>query len=60
MNRRTLSFVALVLTMVYGVLFAVIGEEQRSTYAIIGGLVVAVAWVSVGAIGRGGPDRLER
>lgn len=57
MNRRTLSFIALVISMVYGALFAVIGEEQRTAYAVIGGVVVAIAWISVGVFGRDAGQR---
>ncbi|WP_165355248.1 hypothetical protein [Nocardioides oleivorans] len=55
MNRRTLSFIALAITMFYGVGFVVIPEDGRSGYAVIGALVVALAWIASGRFGK--PDR---
>ncbi|NLG21909.1 MAG: hypothetical protein GX555_10850 [Actinomycetales bacterium] len=52
MDRKMLAYVALVLTIIYGGLFAVIGEDSRGTYAALGGIVVAIAWVSVGVLGK--------
>lgn len=52
MNRRTLSYIALIITVIYGGLFAVLGDDQRATYAVIGGIVVAIAWISVGMFGK--------
>lgn len=52
MNRRTLSYIALIITIIYGGLFAVIGDDMRTGYAAIGAIVVAIAWISVGMLGR--------
>lgn len=51
MNRRYLAFVALAITMLYGVSFAVVDETPKG-YAPIGGVVVALAWIAVGVFGR--------
>ncbi|USQ80257.1 hypothetical protein [Ornithinimicrobium faecis] len=56
MERKKLSYIALVLTIIYGGLFAVIGDDNRTTYAAIGAIVVAIAWVSVGVLGRDDTD----
>ena len=48
-SRKNLSFVAIVLSMLYGVGFAVIDDKQ--TYAVIGGVIVAIAWIAVGMFG---------
>lgn len=55
MNRKYLSFIALVISILYGVGFAVIGEDNRTTYAAIGAALVAIAWISVGMLGRDEP-----
>ncbi|WP_208378993.1 hypothetical protein [Cumulibacter soli] len=49
-SRKTLSFVALVVSMLYGVGFTVVDDKQ--TYAPIGGVIVAIAWIAVGVFGR--------
>ncbi|MFV0532628.1 MAG: hypothetical protein ACK5MR_03120 [Cumulibacter sp.] len=49
-SRKTLSFVALVASMLYGVGFTVV--DDKATYAPIGGVIVAIAWVAVGVFGR--------
>ncbi|SED22622.1 hypothetical protein SAMN04489844_3959 [Nocardioides exalbidus] len=54
MNRRTLSFIALAISMFYGVGFVVIPDGSRSGYAVIGAVVVALAWVASGRFGK--PD----
>lgn len=55
MERKKLAYAALVLTIIYGGLFAVIGDDARTTYAAIGAIVVAIAWVSVGILGKDEP-----
>ena len=50
MNRRVLSFVALAITLLYGIGFAVI--DTNTPYAVVGGVVVALSWVAVGMLGR--------
>lgn len=50
MNRQVLVFIALALSMIYGVLFAVI-DGDKTTYAVVGGVIVALAWVAVGMFG---------
>ena len=54
MERKNIAFAALVFTMLYGVGFTVIGDGARPTYAAIGGVLVAIAWISVGYFGRDG------
>lgn len=51
MERRTLFFIALALTMVYGLLFVVVDNMPR-TYTVIGAVVVALTWIAVGTFGR--------
>lgn len=52
MDRKKLAYGALILTIIYGGLFAVIGEDIRTTYAAVGAILVAIAWVSVGMLGK--------
>lgn len=52
MERKKLSYIALILTIIYGGLFAVIPDANRTPYAVIGAIVVAIAWVSVGMLGK--------
>ena len=54
MSRRTLSFIALAISMFYGVGFVVVPDDNRSGYAVIGAVVVALAWIASGRFGR--PD----
>ncbi len=51
MNRRTLTFAALALSMLYGAGFAVFDDVPRG-YAALGGVLVALAWISIGFFGR--------
>lgn len=51
MNRKSLSFIALAITMLFGVSFAVL-DEKPTGYAAIGGVVVALSWIAVGVFGR--------
>lgn len=55
MDRRTLTFVALALSMLYGAGFAVV-DDPGSGYAPIGGVVVALGWIAVGMFGRERPE----
>ncbi|GMA21203.1 hypothetical protein MM440_01855 [Arsenicicoccus piscis] len=57
MERRTLSFIALTITILYGVSMAAFRDVDG--YAPIGAGVVAIAWIAVGILGRGddGGDR---
>lgn len=52
MERRKLAYIALVLTILYGGLFPVIGDNIRTGYAAVGAIVIAIAWISVGALGK--------
>jgi len=54
MDRRYLSFIALAITMLYGVSFTLF-DETPTGYAAIGGVVVALAWIAVGVFGRNTP-----
>lgn len=60
MDRQKLAYIALVLTIIYGGLFAVIGADARAPYAAIGGLVVGLMWVSVGVLGKDKDDPAPR
>lgn len=51
MKRRYLSFIALAITIFYGVGFAAFDETPQG-YAAIGGAVVALSWIAVGIFGR--------
>lgn len=52
MDKRTITFIALIVTMCFGAGFAVIDDGVRQNYAIIGSLLVAILWMTVGFIGR--------
>ena len=52
MDKRTITFIALIVTMCFGVGFAVIDDGVRQNYAIIGSMLVAILWMTVGFIGR--------
>lgn len=54
MQRRTLSFTVLVLSILYGAGFAIFRGQQA--YAILDAAIVAIAWISVGYFGRDTPD----
>lgn len=60
MERQKLAYLALVLTIIYGGLFAIIGDGARTTYAAIGAIVVSIAWISVGMLGKDGNDPAPR
>lgn len=51
MDRKVLSFIALAVSMLYGVAVA-LGGDNRQTIAIIGAVVVALAWIAVGTFGK--------
>ncbi len=51
MNRKTLAFVALAISMLYGVGFAVFDDPPQG-YAAVGAVVVALSWIAVGTFGR--------
>lgn len=51
MNRRHLSFLALAISMFYGVGFAAFDTVPRA-YPAIGGAVVALSWIAVGVFGK--------
>lgn len=50
MKRQTLAFIALVITILYGVGFAAFDAPQA--YAALGGAVVAISWIAVGVFER--------
>lgn len=56
MNRKTLSFIALASSMLYGVGFAAFGSDLPQGYAVIGAAVVALAWIAVGVFGKSDRD----
>ncbi|MBC9957042.1 hypothetical protein [Yimella sp. cx-51] len=51
MDRKILAFIALAITMLYGVGVGVL-EGQRDVLAPVGGVVVALAWIAVGVFGK--------
>ncbi|WP_018157106.1 hypothetical protein [Demetria terragena] len=51
MDRKILQFIALVVTLIFGAVVALV-DENRQTIAIAGGMVVALAWVVVGTFGK--------
>ena len=52
MSRKTLVFLALAITMLYGAGFAIIGDGARTGHAAVGGVVVALMWMATGMFGR--------
>ncbi|WP_409484633.1 hypothetical protein [Arsenicicoccus dermatophilus] len=54
MDTETLSFLALAVTMLYGVGFTAIHADG---YAAIGGVVVALMWMAAGTFGQHGRRR---
>ncbi len=54
MDRRVLVFVALAVTMLYGVTVGL--SDARDVVAPVGGVVVALSWVAVGMFGRTSRD----
>ena len=52
MNRNTLSFLALAVSMLFGVGFTAVPDAALSSYAAIGGVVVALTWIASGRFGR--------
>ena len=58
MRRRTLAFIALVITIMYGVGFAAFDINRG--YAAIGGGIVAIAWIATGMFGRDDHDASRR
>lgn len=51
MQKKTLMYIATVITMFYGVGF-VVAEGHYDSYAVIGAVVVAAAWMAYGMLGR--------
>lgn len=56
MSRRTLAFIALAISMLYGAGFAAF-RPAPAAYATIGGVIVALAWISVGMFGKEDPTQ---
>lgn len=56
MDRHKLAYIALVITVIYGGLFIVVGEDSRQTYGVIGAVVVAICWITVGMLGKDKTD----
>lgn len=52
MNRKTLAFIALAVSMLFGAGFAAFGSDRPSWYAPLGGVIVALTWIAVGYLGR--------
>lgn len=55
MNRPTLAYIALVITILYGAGFALVGDGSRTVYAALGAAIVAIGWISVGMLGKDAP-----
>lgn len=56
MDRKILQFAALVVTLIFGAVVALV-DENRQTVAIAGGMVVALAWIVVVTFGKDAPNR---
>lgn len=52
MDRRTLSFVAIAVSLVYGLGFALVTDGARTAWAVTGAAVVSITWLAVGMLGR--------
>ena len=59
MNRKYLSFIALAISIFYGVGFAAFEVPPRG-YAVIGGALVALPWVAVGVFGKDDTSQRDR
>lgn len=55
MDRRTLTFIALAVTIMYGVTVGVSGDA-REVVAPLGAGIVAIMWIAVGMLGRDRED----
>ena len=53
MNRQTLVFIALAVTIFYGVGFAAFDASRA--YAVLGAVFVTISWIAVGMFGRNEP-----
>lgn len=63
MTRRILTFAAIAISMLFGAGFAVWSPVPEG-YTVVGAVLVALAWIAVGVIGReprpaSGKDRAE-
>jgi hypothetical protein len=56
MNRNTLTFIALAITILYGVGFAAFDGDVPTAYAAIGAGIVALSWIAVGMLSRDSCD----
>lgn len=54
MERKTFVFIALAITIFYGVLAGVL---QNGAFSAIGAAVVALSWIAVGVFGNNGRNR---
>lgn len=52
MKRQTLAFIALAITIFYGVGFAAF--DTGRAYAVLGAALVTVSWIAVGVFGQDG------
>ncbi|MFV0406531.1 MAG: hypothetical protein ACK5LN_06875 [Propioniciclava sp.] len=52
MTKKVLAFVAVVITVLYAVGFAVWTVDDA--YTVVGAIVVLLAWIGVGVLGKGG------
>ena len=53
MNRQTLIFIALAVTIFYGLGFAAF--DTGRAYAVLGAGLVTLSWIAVGTFGRAEP-----
>lgn len=51
MDRRLLSFLAIAISIAYGLGFALF-DEAPTGYAVVGAGLVAISWLAVGMLGR--------
>ena len=52
MKRKNLTFIALAVTILFGVSFTLFSDGPPQGYAPVGGAIVALAWISIGFFGR--------
>lgn len=58
MNRQVLVFIALAISIIFGLTVAV--ADDRSVIAPVGGGIVALAWIAVGVFGRDAESGRQR
>lgn len=59
MDRNTLAFIAIAVTILYGVTVGVSGDA-RGVVAPVGAGIVAIMWIAVGMLGKDPKDPGDR